>query len=148
MDADTGSIGTSAVPEAQRTSLENEIDRAVQALYDMSACGSSELVLVECDSDAEEAELVEQLLSKARIRGFVGAHVALSDASFDALDDVTRAVIESLSLPSRSKLAETLGLLTLLDFHVRQHGREGSAELLAQQIEEHGVHGDPRLRRG
>jgi hypothetical protein len=147
MDADTGSIGAngesqSAVPKAQRTSLENEVDRASQALFDLAACGASELVLVECDTEPEEDELIEQLLTKARNRGFVGARVSLSEVSFEALDDVVRAVIQNLSLPSRAKLAETPGLITLLDYYMQKNGREGSAALLGEQIEAHGVHGD------
>lgn len=146
MDAEPGSHGahgenSGGVPEAERTSLENEVDRAVQALYDLSTCGASELVLVECDTEAEEAELIEQLLAKARNRGFVAARVSLEDTSFDELAGVTRAVIEGLLLPARSRLAETPGLLSLLDYYVRKHGPDSPA-LLAEQVEEHGVHGD------
>lgn len=138
-----GQLGSepSTVPEAQRTSLENEVDRTTQALFDLSACDASELVLVECDTEKEEAELIEQLLSKAHKSGFVGARVSLAEVSFEALHELVREVLAGLQLPSRSRLAETPGLLTLLDYYVRQNGKN-SGERLAEAVNEHSAMGD------
>lgn len=141
MDADVGIHEASAMPEGRRSSLENEGDRSLQGLYDLSSCGASELVLVETEGDDAEDQLIETLCSKALARGYVGASVSLEAVTFDALDEVVRAVIERLRLPSRSPLAEKPGLFTLLDFHRRRHGKQ-SAELLARQAEQLGLEGD------
>lgn len=109
---DTGQGGLFfPVPEAQRSSFSNELERTAQALSDLAKCASAELVLVAADGDEQEAELVETLLQRAQKSGFIGARVSLSEASFESLDEVVRELISNLRLPARSADGEAVGLL-------------------------------------
>jgi hypothetical protein len=129
------------MPETKLTSLENEVDRSLQALFDLSSCGASELVLLECRDAEQEHMLTQQLLHKAVQRGYVTAHLSLGSVTFDALEEIVRALIETVKLPSRSKLAETPGLLSLLEYYGRQHGKS-SVEKLRENMDALGAHGD------
>jgi hypothetical protein len=75
-----GSSEAKGMPDTQLTSLENEVDRALQALFDLSSCGASELVLLECRDSEQEHTLTQQLLHKAVQRGYVTAHLSLGPA--------------------------------------------------------------------
>ena len=82
--------GSSVPPgdEPGFSSAVNEMARLDQALTDLKACESAEVVLVRCEVPAQERFLAERLVARARRLGFATATISLRDHGLDALDRI------------------------------------------------------------
>ncbi len=93
------------------SSAVNELARLDQALTDLKACESAEVVLVRCEVPAQERFLGERLVGRARRLGFATAMISLREHGLEALDRVVRQLVERIEPPERSGERGLTGLV-------------------------------------
>ncbi len=133
---DSSAVEVASVRSA--TTIEDEIGRLEQALFDLEFSGASSVNLTHCANASREGSLVRELGKRARKLGFVTAHLSLEELSFDTLDELVARLLDALVPPGEKR---PKGILTLLDRYFERHGKR-SAERFEEEAEEHGATGD------
>jgi hypothetical protein len=131
-------LAKSSTEVRSATTIDDELARLDQALFDLDECRGVSVNLIHCPSPTAERSLVRQLAQRARDRKFVTAEVSLRESSPDTPDAMMRVILEGLIPPHESRAR---GLLYLLDLFQQRYGKNSAARFSEQAAAE-GADGD------